>query len=91
MSTPVGVEPSGEKAGIPCPSKYQCTSARSNRRRLSLQPRELTEAVQAARVRRQTGDWNRPYALRAGVEGTINRATRRRTSRVNTPSGGSML
>ncbi|MER5917934.1 transposase, partial [Streptomyces sp. NPDC001982] len=27
---------------IPCPSKDQCTSARSHRRRLSLQPRELT-------------------------------------------------
>ncbi|GAA3475942.1 transposase [Streptomyces yanii] len=76
---------------IPCPSKDQCTSARSNRRRLSLQPRELTEAIQAARARQQTGDFNRDYALRAGVGGTIRRATRRRTIRVNTPSGGSML
>ncbi|MGW1091197.1 IS1182 family transposase [Streptomyces sp. NPDC002596] len=60
---------------IPCPSKDQCTSARSNRRRLSLQPRELTEAIQAARAHQQTGDFNRDYALRAGVEGTIRQAT----------------
>ncbi|WP_406466535.1 IS1182 family transposase [Streptomyces sp. NBC_01594] len=60
---------------IPCPSKDQCTSARSNRRRLSLQPRELTQAIQAARAHQQTGDFNRDYALRAGVEGTIRQAT----------------
>ncbi|MGW3660018.1 transposase [Streptomyces sp. NPDC005151] len=60
---------------IPCPFKEQCTSAKQNRRRLSLQPRELTEAVRDAGARQQTGDWNRDYALRAGVEGTIRQAT----------------
>ncbi|WP_198047613.1 IS1182 family transposase [Kutzneria sp. 744] len=60
---------------IPCPVKKHCTSARSNRRQLSLQPRELTEAIRTARARQQTGDWNRDYALRAGVEGTIRQAT----------------
>jgi transposase len=60
---------------IPCPFKEQCTSARSNRRQLSLQPRELTKAVRDARARQQTGEWNRDYALRAGVEGTIRQAT----------------
>ncbi|GGJ71556.1 hypothetical protein GCM10010121_097730 [Streptomyces brasiliensis] len=34
---------------IPCPFKEQCTSAKQNRRRLSLQPRELAEAVRDAR------------------------------------------
>lgn len=60
---------------IPCPSKEQCTSARKNRRQLSLYPRELTEAVHNARAQQQTGDWNRDYALRAGIEGTIRQAT----------------
>jgi transposase len=60
---------------IPCPFKEQCTSSRSNRRRLSLQPRELTDAVRAARTQQQSDDWNRDYALRAGVEGTIRQAT----------------
>jgi hypothetical protein len=47
----------------------------SNRRQLSLYPRELTEAIRAARAQQQTDDWNRDYALRAGVEGTIRQAT----------------
>ncbi|MFJ2582730.1 IS1182 family transposase [Kitasatospora aureofaciens] len=60
---------------IPCRFKEQCTSSRKNRRQLSLYPREPTEAVQEARTRQQTKDWNRDYALRAGVEGTIRQAT----------------
>lgn len=60
---------------IPCPFKEQCTSARSNRRRIALRPRELTEAIRAARVEQQTGEWIKDYALRAGVEGTIRQTT----------------
>jgi hypothetical protein len=52
---------------IPCPSKQQCTS--------SLYPRELTEAVQETRARQQTKDWNKGYALSAGVEGSSRQAT----------------
>lgn len=44
-------------------------------RRLSLYPRELTEAVHAAREQQQDGTWQRDCALRAGVEGTIRQAT----------------
>ncbi|MGW3046200.1 transposase [Kitasatospora sp. NPDC001159] len=60
---------------IPCPFKEQCTSSRKNRRQLSLYPRELTEAIRDARNRQQTGTWQRDYALRAGVEGTVRQAT----------------
>jgi transposase len=60
---------------IPCPFKEQCTSARSNRRQISLHPRELTEAIRAARAQQQTDEWNQDYALRAGVEGTVRQAT----------------
>jgi len=60
---------------IPCPFKQQCTTAKSNRRQLSLHPREMTEALRAARAQQQTKDWNTDYALRAGVEGTIRQAT----------------
>jgi hypothetical protein len=60
---------------IPCPFTEQCTSARSNRRQTSLQPRELTEAIRNARVQQQTDEWNQDYAPRAGVEGTIRQAT----------------
>ncbi|WP_246144690.1 transposase [Actinacidiphila oryziradicis] len=59
---------------IPCPYRQQCTSAKSNRRQLSLQPREMTQALRHARAQQQTKDWNTDYALRAGVEGTIRQA-----------------
>jgi hypothetical protein len=60
---------------IPCPYRRQCTSAKSNRRQLSLHPREMTEALRTARAQQQTKDWNTDYALRAGTEGTIRQAT----------------
>jgi transposase len=59
---------------IPCPFKQQCTTAKSNRRQLSLHPKEMTEALRHARAQQQTKDWNTDYALRAGVEGTIRQA-----------------
>jgi hypothetical protein len=59
---------------IPCPLRNPCTSAKSNRRQLSLHPREMTEALRQARAQQQTKDWNKDYALRAGVEGTIRQA-----------------
>ncbi|MFI9275721.1 IS1182 family transposase [Kitasatospora sp. NPDC052896] len=59
---------------IPCPAKEQCTSSRKGRR-LSLHPRELTAAIRAARTEQQDGTWQRDYALRAGIEGTIRQAT----------------
>ncbi|MER5914501.1 IS1182 family transposase [Streptomyces sp. NPDC001982] len=59
---------------IPCPFKKHCTTAKSNRRQLSLHPREMTQALRTARAQQQTKDWNTDYALRAGVEGTIRQA-----------------
>lgn len=38
-------------------------------------PRELTEAIRTARAQQQDGTWQRDYALRAGVEGSIRQAT----------------
>jgi hypothetical protein len=59
---------------IPCPHRDRCTSAKSNRRQLSLHLREMTDALRQARAQQQTKDWNTDYALRAGVEGTIRQA-----------------
>lgn len=59
---------------IPCPYRQQCTSAKKNRRQLSLHPREMTEALRRTRTQQQTKDWNTDYALRAGVEGTVRQA-----------------
>jgi IS5 family transposase len=35
----------------------------------------MTEALRNARAQQQTKDWNKNYALRAGIEGTIRQAT----------------
>ena len=72
---------------IPCPFKGQCTSARNNRRQLSIHPREMFEALRAARAEQQTEDWNKDYALRAGVEGTVRQAVDRTGAR-RTPYRG---
>ncbi|WP_371665010.1 transposase [Streptomyces sp. NBC_01241] len=74
-----------------CPVRPECTSARRGNRMLTLYPEHLHTVLAAARAEQKTKTWKDKYALRAGVEGTINRATRGRTIRVNTPSGGSML
>jgi transposase len=58
----------------PCPVREQCTTAKRGGRQLSLHPRLLTEALQQARGRQETRDWQKDYALRAGVEGTIRQA-----------------
>jgi transposase len=59
---------------IPCTYRQQCTTAKSNRRQLSVHPQEMLEALRTARAQQQTKDWNTDYALRAGVEGTIRQA-----------------
>lgn len=59
----------------PCPVRARCTTATSGRRQISLHPQEMTEALRRARAEQETKDWQKDYALRAGVEGTIRQAT----------------
>jgi Transposase DDE domain len=59
---------------MPSAASSPCTSSGKGRR-LSLYPRELAEAIHAARTEQQDGTWQRDYALRAGIEGTIRQAT----------------
>ncbi|MFD8387257.1 transposase, partial [Streptomyces sp. NPDC059679] len=54
---------------IPCPFKPQRTTAKKNRRQLSLHPRQMTEALRHTRTQQKTKDWNTDYALRSGIEG----------------------
>jgi Transposase DDE domain len=59
-----------------CPVRAQCTSsAPHNGRRLFLRPREIHEAVAAARAGQSGQHWKDRYKIRAGVEGTIRQAT----------------
>jgi len=58
----------------PCPVREQCTTTKRGGRQLTVQPRGLHDALQAARAAQGTRHWQARYALRAGVEGTIRQA-----------------
>jgi Transposase DDE domain/Transposase domain (DUF772) len=61
----------------PCPVRGQCTHSTLSRRigrQLTVPPREIHAAQQAARAEQHTADWQARYAARAGVEGTIGQA-----------------
>ncbi|MCW2929540.1 MAG: putative transposase [Actinomycetia bacterium] len=62
-----------KSACMPCPVRQLCTSGR--RRQITIRPRELHEAVAAARAEQATAQWKARYAARAGVEGTMRQAT----------------
>ncbi|MCX4784730.1 IS1182 family transposase [Streptomyces sp. NBC_01221] len=57
-----------------CPVRPECTSARRGNRMLTLYPEHLHTVLAAARAEQKTKTWKDKYALRAGVEGTINQA-----------------
>ena len=58
-----------------CPARDKCTTARWTGRQLFLRPREIHEAVTAARAGQDTRHWKDRYKTRAGVEGLIHQAT----------------
>jgi hypothetical protein len=58
-----------------CPVRDTCTRAARSGRQLTLRPREIHEAVAAARAGHSTSQWRHKYKIRAGVEGTIAQAT----------------
>jgi transposase len=58
-----------------CPARDKCTTAARTGRQLTLRPREIHEAVTAARADQGTKTWQRKYAVRAGVEGLMAQAT----------------
>jgi len=59
----------------PCPVRDKCTRAARSGRQLTLRPREIHEAVAAARAEHSSSQWQQEYKIRAGVEGTIAQAT----------------
>jgi hypothetical protein len=58
-----------------CPDKGKCTTAAHTGRQLTLRPREIHEAVMAARAAQDTPAFKDRYRARAGAEGTIAQAT----------------
>lgn len=62
------------RACQPCPARDKCTRSPSGRQ-LTLRPRQIHEAVTAARAEQETSHWQARYASRAGVEGLMRQAT----------------
>ncbi len=61
---------------LACPVRSQCTHAKTNPRGLTIQVQSEYEALQKARVRQKTEQFQKQYALRSGIEGTISQGIR---------------
>jgi len=59
-----------------CPARPQCTPAKDARRAVYFHPRELYEALNAARARMDDPAWVERYHVRAGIEGTLSQGVR---------------
>jgi len=57
-----------------CPVRGNCTTAARAGRQLFLRPREIHEALAAARAGQDSQHWKDRYKTRAGVEGTMAQA-----------------
>ncbi|MGK4585995.1 IS1182 family transposase [Kitasatospora sp. HPMI-4] len=55
----------------PCPDRPRCTSS-SDARNVGFPPRELRDLQIRVRAEQQTAVWKARYAVRSGIEGTIN-------------------
>jgi transposase len=60
-----------------CPVRNACTWAKDAPRQLTVRPKAQHEAMQRARERQATAEFQTQYALRAGVESSISQGTRR--------------
>ncbi|MFF0401819.1 IS1182 family transposase [Streptomyces sp. NPDC005248] len=56
----------------PCPARTHCTTTADSARTVGFPPRELRDLQLRVRAEQQTPDWKARYAVRSGVEGTIN-------------------
>jgi hypothetical protein len=56
----------------PCPVRIHCTTSRESARNVGFPPRELRDLQLRVRAEQQTPDWQTRYAVRSGVESTIN-------------------
>lgn len=56
----------------PCPARTRCTTTADSARTVGFPPRELRDLQLRVRAEQQTLDWKTRYAVRSGVEGTIN-------------------
>ena len=71
----IGVKFSNKDCG-PCPTRSRCTRQATAPRSLTLRPQLQHEALQRSRQQQKTQEWQKQYARRAGIEGTISQAVR---------------
>jgi len=62
---------------LACSVREKCTHSPSLPRMLTIRTQECYEALQAARQRQTTETYQKTYAARAGIEGTISQGVRR--------------
>ncbi|MEU3049914.1 transposase [Streptomyces sp. NPDC006984] len=59
----------------PCPVRTCCTTTTDSARTVGFPPRELRDLQLRVRAEQQTPEWQTRYAVRSGVEGTVNELT----------------
>ena len=59
-----------------CPSLHLCTRSACPRRSITIRPEAQYNALQKARQREPTADYQADYALRSGIEGTLSEGVR---------------
>jgi hypothetical protein len=59
-----------------CPDRTRCTSSATRPRSVSVLPRTLHEIRTRNRLDQQTEQWQRRYAIRAGIEATLSQNVR---------------
>ena len=64
------------RACAPCPCRSDCTHSTTGGREITVRPAAQHQALQAARARQQTPEFQALYDLRAGVEGTLSQGLR---------------
>lgn len=60
----------------PCPDRARCTSSATGPRSVALLPRQLHDIQTRNRLDQQTEQWQRRYAIRAGIEATLSQNVR---------------
>ncbi|MGW0998758.1 transposase [Streptomyces sp. NPDC002520] len=60
----------------PCPVRTRCTTTSDSARTVGFLPRELRDLQLRVRVEQQTLEWQARYAVRSGVDGSINELVR---------------
>jgi transposase len=56
----------------PCPARAACTTSRDGARNVGFPPRELYDLQIRNRADQQDPAWHKRYAVRSGIEGTVN-------------------